>query len=247
MTGVEFERVTEHILRLEVPYSLFGPISLPVSLYLVRDRQGWTLIDSGPAETAEDVVTAIATATDDLGPDQILLTHAHYDHSGGLGAIRMAWKVPLICHKDEAPFITGQSGYRLLASRNPFYLLGRYLVPPAGWGYTVDHRLERGESLLGMVVISLPGHSPGQIGFLHSEDRAILCGDALMNIKGRISPPSRWLTVDPDLASRSIERLAELDFLHLLPSHGDPILENGRRSLRQYLGLSQEEDLLGRW
>ena len=247
MTSVDFERVTEHIQRLEVPYAPLGLLSLPVAVYLVRDRHGWTLIDTGPSDKSEEVIAAIEAATDGLGPDQILLTHAHYDHCGGVGAIRTVWKAPLICHKREAPFITGQSGYRLLPSRNPLFLLGRYLVPPAGWGYSIERTLERGESVSGMVVISLPGHSPGQIGFLHSNDRAMLCGDALMNLRGRITPPARWLTVDPDLARHSMERLAELDFLHLLPSHGKPLLDNGRRELRRALGLSLEDDLLGRW
>jgi len=244
---LDFQQVTDHIYRIELPIHILGPVTVPVSAFLVEDSDGWTLIDAGPTETAQDLVVAINELTEGEGPRQVLLTHAHYDHSGGLGDVLLEWNPPLICHREEARFITGQSDYRYVPSRNLLFLLARYIIPQTGWGYPVARTLERGEAVAGMVVIQLPGHSPGQVGFLHPRDQAMLCGDALMNIGGRLSPPYRALSSDPVLAQQSIRRLAELDFLHLLPSHGDPILERGRLAVLDYLGLSLSPDPLDHW
>jgi glyoxylase-like metal-dependent hydrolase (beta-lactamase superfamily II) len=123
----------------------------------------------------------------------------------------------------------------------------REFIPSPNIGLAVDRELQRGESVAGMVVIHLPGHTPGHIGFLHSTDQAMICGDAIMTRSGRITPPMRMMTADTKLAIASIQRLGELDFKHLLPSHGQPIINEGRRAMLAYLGLQADPDSLGGW
>ncbi|MGB2895849.1 MAG: MBL fold metallo-hydrolase [Anaerolineales bacterium] len=241
-----FLQVSNSIWRLEIKYKVLGLLSLPVSVWLVRSGADWTLIDTGPPESGDQVVAAIAKVTEYQGPRQILLTHAHADHSGGLGAIRAAWSVPVLCHKAEAPFINGESDYRFLPSKNPLFLVTRNFLQTA-WGIPVAKTLESGESAAGMAVIHLPGHSPGQIGFLHPHDQAMICGDAVMNLRGRLSPPVTAFSQDPNLAAASMRRLSELDFIHLLPSHGDPILKRGREAMLSYLGYPAQDKSMDRW
>ncbi len=241
-----FQQISTNIWRLEIKMKVLGLISLPVSTWLVRTGADWTLIDTGPPETGDQVVAAIARLTQSQGPRQILLTHAHADHSGGLSAIRAAWNAPILCHKTEAPFINGESDYRFLPSKNPLFLVARNFMQTA-WGIPVAKTLESGESAAGMAVIHLPGHSPGQLGFLHPSDQAMICGDAVMNLKGRLSPPIAAFSQDPKLAEASMRRLSELDFIHLLPSHGDPILNRGREAMLSFLGYPTQDKPLGSW
>jgi glyoxylase-like metal-dependent hydrolase (beta-lactamase superfamily II) len=98
-----------------------------------------------------------------------------------------------------------------------------------------------------MAIIHLPGHSPGQIGFLHPEDRAMICGDAVMNLGNRLAPPFGFFTPDPEAAQSSLRRLGELDFEHLLPSHGQPVIGRGRSAVLRWLGRTQTEALPTRW
>ena len=244
---MDFERVSEHIFRMELSYQAAGPIRFPVALWLIRGDQGWTLIDSGPPDSDDIVVAAIARATHGQGPSQVLLTHAHVDHSGALNAIHVNWQPPLLCHATEAGFITGERDYRDLKTRNPLFWLLREFIPSPNVGLPVARELQRGESVAGMVIIHLPGHTPGHLGFLHSDDQAMICGDAIMNRGGRITPPMRILTADTSLAHASIQRLGELDFTHLLPSHGEPILDQGRAAMLAFLGQDAEDESPDRW
>ncbi len=245
----EFEPVSEHIARLELPWRIFDLVNAPVSVWLVRGEGGYTLIDTGPPETADLMVAAVARATGGRGPQRVLLTHGHYDHAGGLEALRVAWNPALLCHREEVPFVTGEMDYRHLRPRSFTFWIGRFFLARNDWGLPVARDLEGGQAADGMAVIHLPGHTPGQIGFLHPQDRAMICGDAVMNLKGRLSPPAAIATPDPETARASIRRLGELDYAHLLPSHGPPILDRGREALLTFLGEGQaeEEPLTGQW
>lgn len=244
---VEFERISDHILRMEVEYHPVGPLRFLVALWLIQGDQGWTLIDSGPPDQSDIVVAAIARATRGHGPARVLLTHAHADHSGALNAIYVQWQPQIICHAAEAGFISGERDYRDLSTRNALFWIAREFIPSPNIGLAVTRELQRGESIAGMVVIHLPGHTPGHIGFLHSSDQAMICGDAIMNRGGRIAPPMRMMTADTKLAQASIQRLSDLDFRHLLPSHGKPILDRGREAMLAYFGRDPEPDVHGGW
>jgi glyoxylase-like metal-dependent hydrolase (beta-lactamase superfamily II) len=243
----DFEPVTDHILRLEIPWRMLGLVSVPVAVWLVRNPDGWTLVDTGTPESADQVVAAVARATNGQGPTRILLTHAHYDHGGGMDALRRAWNPPILCHRDEVPFVTGEAEYRHLRAMNPVFWLSRYFLARTAWGQPVARDLEGGLAASGMAVIHLPGHTPGQVGFFHPTDFAMICGDAVRHLGGALSAPSAFSTQDPHAARVSIRRLSELDFYHLLPSHGPPILDRGREAVHYFVERLEGHDQAGGW
>jgi glyoxylase-like metal-dependent hydrolase (beta-lactamase superfamily II) len=237
---LDFEMISSHVWRLELPYQVLGMFSKPTAVFLVQKDNDWILIDTGPPETADTLVAALARATAGQGPRMIMLTHGHYDHAGGLEAVRRAWNPPILCHSHEVPFLVGELQYRHLKSKNVVYWLTRSFIRSSPYPVPIGRDLERGESAGGMAVIHLPGHTPGQIGFFHPEDRALICGDAVNNMNGVLTPPSLFATYDPALARQSMARMMDLDFAYLLPAHGPAISRGGQEALRK---LIQDESM----
>lgn len=236
-----FQPVTRSISRLELQWRL-GPFRVPVAVWLIRAEGDFVLVDSGPPQAADEVVSAVAQATEGRGPRMLLLTHGQPDHAGGLEALRTAWNPPILCHKEEVPFVTGERTYRELEPRSVAFWFGRFLLGGGDWELPVARDLERGQPVVGMVVIHLPGPSPDHVGFLHPEEGAMICGDAVTNLRGDLVRSHPLTTVDPEASSTSVGRLAELDFDHLLPSHGIPIMGRGHTAVVRLLKADQEAE-----
>lgn len=243
----DFEFVTDNILRLEVDAFSLGPFSIPVCVWLIYERDHWLLVDSGTTGRTEQVLKAIRKITGDRGPQTILLTHGHLDHAGGLSGLRIAWNPPVYCHSEEASFLTGEMDYGQQKAGHLGFLLVKPFFPRTKVGSAISGTFERGQTVEGMAVIHLPGHTPGHVGFYHPKDGALICGDAVMNLGGQLSLPFAIATPDLELAQHSVLRLSELDFNHLLPSHGEPILDFGREAVLNFLGEQQGDFEDGEW
>ena len=189
----------------------------------------WVLIDaglpgSGPKikQHAEEVFGA------DNPPTAILLTHAHFDHAGGLAGLLAAWpEVPVYAHPLELPYLTGLSSYPPPDPTVGGGLMAwsSFLYPnsPYDFGSRVQPLPEDGTvpGLPGWRWLHTPGHTPGHVSFFRQEGRVLVAGDAFTTVKGEsaiatltqkqaVHGPPAYFTPDWDAARVSVAELLSL-------------------------------------
>ena len=221
MPNPAFSQVTPHISRLDLSRT---------AVFLVRgaEADGWTVVDTGPEEHAGDVKQAVLAYTGGQKPRRLILTHGHPDHAGGALQMREAWSLKVAAGRLEIPYLTEPVFYRKIKAHTPRHYLTYLVVQPAMIGRGIDLPLDEKMVMAGLTVYDAPGHAPGLVALLHRGDRALICSDVFTN-RGRLGDPAGAATYDPRLNHLSQARLALLDFDHLLPSEGPPLLNDGRR------------------
>ena len=232
-TNGSFTRVTEHIGQLH--FNTF----IPVAVWVVDlDGDGYVLIDSGYFNC--NVEVGLKNAGYEEPPKALVITHCHLDHTGTAARLVRQWDTPVIASAEEAPFIDGSLSLSEAVSsgaQKAFLGLSSRWNMMTGQPVSVSQWVSEGDLVEGLRVIDVPGHTPGQIALVHEGDGAVIVGDTFGNFLNRIG---RWpfpgIDTDRDEGLRSIEKLADLGFEKLLPSHGEPILKDGARRLREFLG-----------
>ncbi len=214
-------RVTSHgnyLLQL-TRYTAFN-------CFLVREADGFTLIDTGLGGSAQAILRA--AEQHGLPIRRILLTHAHVDHVGSLDALHaMLPEVEVAISARDARFLTGD---RSLDPDEP-------QVPLRG-GYPLcttrpTHLLSAGDVIGSLEVIASPGHTPGHVAFFDRRDGTLIAGDAFSTKAGistggtlrLLFPFPAMATWHKPLAIRSAEALCSLRPARLVVGHG-PALEN---------------------
>lgn len=189
------------VKRLEL-----GPIA--TNCYVVSDGEGRAFVVDPGYEYAR-----VLEAVRGLHVTHILLTHAHFDHIGGVQAVKDATGAQVLVHEKEAGWLTDPS-LNLSAVRYEF-------APWEVRGPAPDAVLRGGErlELLGheVRVLYAPGHSPGHVCYLLGD--LLFGGDVLFaGSVGRTDLPGG----DFDTLLASIRReLLPLDpATRVLPGHG---------------------------
>ncbi len=206
-----------------------------VACYLVADESGVTLIDAGVAGLWREFVAELAAmgrSLDDVRA--VLLTHGDEDHIGFAERLRRDHGVPVMVHeadagraRGEGKPATGWGEFRL----GPLLQFLWYAARSGGLRTTYLTEVETftaGQELPvpgTPVVIPLPGHSPGSVGFHVPGLGALFVGDALTTrhvLTGVTGPGSAPFTDDPAAALASLSRLEGVDARWVLPGHGAP-------------------------
>jgi glyoxylase-like metal-dependent hydrolase (beta-lactamase superfamily II) len=98
----------------------------------------------------------------------------------------------------------------------------------------LDEELRIGEKIGPLVVIGVPGKSPGEVALYWPERRILFVGDSVIgNPPGRCSLLPERVMDDPVRLRASVRQLLALDFDTLLVGDGEPILQGAKERLRE--------------
>lgn len=203
------------------------PMVFPVNAYLVREEEGFTLVDTGLSGGEQEFLAAARERGGEIR--WIALTHAHGDHTGSLDALREALPdAEVLVPGRETRFLRGE-----LDLDPEEWRLGKL----RGWWKAAKTRptreLSPGDRVGSLEVVAAPGHTPGHVAYFDVRDRTLIAGDAFQTQAGvAVSGVVRPLFPFPALATwhlptalESARNLRALSPLCLAVGHG-PVLED---------------------
>jgi glyoxylase-like metal-dependent hydrolase (beta-lactamase superfamily II) len=231
------KEVLPGIYQMTLTLEGFG--SGAVNTYLIRDNDGYVIIDTGwdAPEPVNSMETQLATASINFSEiKKVILTHCHIDHLGMADRFKKMNNADIYIHRDELDLIKVRynSGYDYWNENDKF--LRSHGLPESEIGPADSHAyldkpllftgilLKGGEIIsageYNLTVIPTPGHTPGHISLYESRNKYLFSGDILLptilsNAAGHIqhmqSPVKKYLD------SLSVLRQLEVDFV--LPGH----------------------------
>ncbi len=207
-------RVVENLYYIE-------GIGFDSNIYVIINDEGEAmLIDSGTGSYFNRLLDELDNLNVGLENIQsIVLTHMHFDHSGGVIKFLEKRSIDVLAHKLDAKYLEEGNDEYVFA-----WGFGAKLKPIKIAKYLKeDDNISFGD--FNFRILHTPGHTIGSICLYDEEKKILLSGDTVFTGGGvgRFDLPTGSLR---DLIN-SLERLSKLKVEKLLPGHGEIATENG--------------------
>lgn len=174
--------------------------AIETNCYLLCDEAAQVCAIVDPGDEAARIAAAVRKSG--CTPSAVLLTHGHYDHTGGVAGLRQMWPgLPVYLHSGDTP---GMGAPEML-----------FPAIPGTTHYAEGDTVSVGG--LAVKVLYTPGHSKGSVSLLC--DTVLFSGDTLF--AGDCGRTDLW-GGDMDEMLHSLGRLGLLDGdLTVCPGHMD--------------------------
>ena len=226
------KQITDNLIQI----TKFGVMNC----YLVKEDDGFTVIDTGMAGMEKMIIEAAAQQGQPI--KRVVLTHTHSDHIGGLDSLNTALpNIEVIVSEQSARFMAGDMS--LAPGQADAKLKGDFPSVAAQPTKTV-----KGEDAIGSLkVVATPGHTPAHISFYDVRDGSLIAGDAFQTLGGlAVAGVIRWLFPLPGFATwhkptaaQSAEKLLALNPKRLATGHGQ-VLENPTTAMQKAIAEAKK-------
>ena len=199
--------------------------------YLLIDTDGLTLIDAGLPGSHKKILqymSGLGYSPQDL--KRILITHADFDHVGGLAALKKTTGARLYASPVEARAMAEGHASRPLQPRRRitrllFDLMASFLRPST---VQVDEFLSDGQTfpvLGGLRVVETPGHTPGHVSFFAPSAAILFCGDSLVSEESGLRGSRGANNWDQAKSDESVRKQAALGATIVCSGHGPVVVD----------------------
>lgn len=200
--------------------------------YLFEDDERLTLVDAlydTDAQQIIDYLWSIGRAPSEL--TDIVLTHSHRSHIGGVATLKRLSKARVWCHESEAAIVEGTQASAPIPLR-PLRPLAVYPIRIMSYlpfltpheHCEVDCHPTDGMEIGSLRVIHAPGHTPGNIALLWKK-RVLVVADMILTWP-QFAAGWPGFNSDERLYRRSLWRLLSVKPEIVCVAHGEPICEN---------------------
>ena len=188
------------VMDVHLPAGVAGPepLDFDVRCFLVPHPNGVVLIDTGMPGSAEHIGKALAAMDASWGDvSDIVLTHSHMDHIGGLAELLMKTQNPVVWAGIEDHARMPQTrGLKALAE---------------------------GADVRGFLALATPGHTPGHRSLFHPAFSVLFPGDVAGSDGSAVRRSPAAFTLDADQAQESLGRVVAIHAERVLFSHGGEV------------------------
>jgi len=198
------------------------------NVFLLGDKDGFVLVDTGIFKKTHRLIDQLKEqGFEPANLKQIILTHCHCDHIGGVTELVKCSDAKVAAHAEDIPYILQEKVIQ--GAYHGMMVEEQKVMRQFGCNIKkIDSALKDGDILDGLRVIQVPGHTPGSIALYEASRKIMFFGDVIRNNEKKgltVGVPEKF-NFDTDQTIADAVKLLEMPIDYALFSHGEPILKN---------------------